>query len=70
MKMLYKDSPYYFNIKKYIATVVALKREIKIYLKRFIRTFNDKEDLRDNVKRINKFLIRILNIALRGIIHI
>jgi hypothetical protein len=70
MKILYKDSLYYFNIKKYTSTIVALKREIKVYLKRFISTLNNKEDLRDNVKRIDKSLLRILNIALRGIIYI
>jgi hypothetical protein len=43
--MLYKDSPYYFNIKNYIATVAALKREIEVYLKRFMGTLNNEEDL-------------------------
>jgi hypothetical protein len=43
--MLYKDSFYYFNIKNYIVTITALKREIEVYLKRFIGTLNNKEDL-------------------------
>jgi hypothetical protein len=43
--MLYRDSSYYFNIKKHIITVAALKREIEVYLKRFIGTLNNKEDL-------------------------
>jgi hypothetical protein len=42
--MLYKDSSYYFNIKICIATVIAFKREIKVYLKRFIETFNNKKN--------------------------
>jgi hypothetical protein len=45
MKILYKDSLYYFNIKKYITTIITLKREIEVYLKRFIGTPNNEEDL-------------------------